>query len=123
MAKASGPDKISVLKQCSRQLATIFTFIYNMSFKLISVPEIRKRSCINPVPKKPTISCMNDVRPVALTFVPMKSCERFVLRSSQSCVGKFMDPLQFAYRTKRSTEDAILLVLDRLYRHLDKSRL
>ena len=51
----------------------------------------------------------------------MKSAERFVLRKLKSITSPFSDPLQFAYRAKRSTEDAILFMLERLYSHLEKS--
>ena len=67
-SKAAGPDKISprVLKQCAIQLANIFTVIYNQSFKTQYIPNLWKQSCIIPVPKTSTISCLNDLRPVAL---------------------------------------------------------
>ena len=65
--------------------------------------------CIIPVPKTSTVSCMNDLRPVALTSVAMMICERFVLN------------LQFAY-SKHRTEDAILFSMDKLYSHLEYSK-
>ena len=76
-AKSAGPDNVTprLLKLCAKQLAKVFTIIFNLSFKTQLIPDIWKRSCIIPVPKKPVISCMNDLRPVALTSIPMKICE------------------------------------------------
>ncbi|GFR57435.1 hypothetical protein ElyMa_001744000 [Elysia marginata] len=37
-------------------------------------------------------------------------------------VSKHPDPLQFAYKTNRSVEDAILHVLNNSYAHLDKRK-
>lgn len=34
----------------------------------------------------------------------------------------FMDPLQFAYRSKRSVEDAILVFIDTVTKHLEVPR-
>ena len=123
-AKAAGPDMLSprVLKSCSRELADIFTYIFNLSFSTQSIPTIWKHSCIIPVPKKPTISCMNDLRPVALTSAVMKICERFVLDHLRSLTSGILDPLQFAYAKGRSTEDAVLFMLDKLYSHLENTR-
>ena len=33
----------------------------------------------------------------------------------------YMDPLQFAYRRNRSTDDAVLYVLENIYSHLEKA--
>ena len=59
---------------------------------------------------------MNDLRPVALTSVAMK-----VLEKIAPIVSSFIDPLQFAYRNARSTEDAIIYKLEKLYSHLEGS--
>ena len=122
-AKAAGPDGISprVLKNCCSQLAYVFTHIFNWSFKLSYVPKAWKLSCIIPVPKKSIISCDNDLRPVALTSVVMKSMERFILKHLRPIISPSLDPLQFAYSAKRNTEDAILFLLEKLYAHLEKS--
>ena len=63
-----------------------------------------------PVPKRPVISSLNDLRPVALTSVVMKVCERVVLCKLDSVVKDYTDPLQFAYRRNRSTGGVVLYV-------------
>ncbi|KAJ8023776.1 RNA-directed DNA polymerase from mobile element jockey [Holothuria leucospilota] len=88
-SKAAGPDMLSprVLRTCSGKLAGIFTHIFNLSFSTLAIPEIWKQSCIIPVPKSSTVSCMDDLRPVALTSVVMKICERFVLTSLRKVIA------------------------------------
>ena len=63
-----------------------------------------------PEPKRPVISSLNDLRPVALTSVVMKVCERVVLCKLDSVVKDYTDPLQFAYRRNRSTGGVVLYV-------------
>ena len=124
ITKSAGPDGVTprLLKLCASQLAEIFTVIFNLSFKTQLVPDIWKCSCIIPVPKKPVISCMNDLRPVALTSIPMKVCERLFKKYLSGYVEDYVDPLQFAYRSNRSCTDAILVMLEKLYHHCDRAR-
>ena len=81
-----------------------------------------KTSEIRPVPKKPKVKELNDLRPVALTSTVMKCLEKIIVKHVSSCLSPFQDPLQFAYRSKRSVDDAILLFLDNIYAHIDIPR-
>ncbi|KAI3355997.1 hypothetical protein L3Q82_017268, partial [Scortum barcoo] len=101
--KAPGPDGVSpsCLKVCADQLTPIFTQIFNRSLELCEVPSCYKRSTIITIPKKPSITGLNDYRPVALTSVVMKSFERLVLAHLKDITGPLLDPLQFAYRGKQ----------------------
>ena len=119
--KAAGPDRVapSVLKNCAEQLAPVFTDIFNLSIRECKVPTCFKRSTIIPVPKKPTVTKLNDYRPVALTSVIMKVLERFVLVFLQKSTAALMDPHQFAYRSNRSVDDAVALGLHYVLQHLD----
>ena len=78
--KAAGPDGIKgkILKVCAEQLCYIFTIIFNMSMQFSCIPNVWKQSKIIPIPKKNNISCMNDLRPVALTSIVMKCFEKLV---------------------------------------------
>ena len=120
--KAPGPDGISprVLKKCADQIAFIFKVIFNACFYKEYVPECWKMSCIVPVPKGRIVKTLNDLRPVALTSAVMKICEKIVLNRLSLYTRRFLDPLQFAYQSRRNTEDAILYMLNNIYKHLDK---
>ena len=122
--KACGPDGITpkLLKMCANELCFIYTYIFNLSLTFSEIPSIWKHSEIIPIPKKDKIIELNDLRPVALTSVPMKCFERIVLNKIKPYFSPLQDQLQFAYRARRSVEDAIVCFLDCIYKHLDKPR-
>ncbi|KAI4885931.1 hypothetical protein NFI96_031190 [Prochilodus magdalenae] len=119
--RAPGPDSIPgrVLRECADQLADVFTDIFNISLSTAVVPTCIKTTTIIPVPKKSTVSCLNDYRPVALTPIIMKCFERLVMRHINGQLPPSLDPLQFAYRPNRSTDDAITTTLHLALTHLD----
>lgn len=121
-SKASGPDNISprVLRMCAGQLAGVFQYLFNLSLRLMVVPNLWKTSCIVPVPKKGRPSELNDYRPVALTSHVMKTFERLVLQHLRTLLTAFLDPLQFAYQPHIGVEDAIIFLTHKSLSHLEK---
>ncbi|MFY0383420.1 RNA-directed DNA polymerase, partial [Bacillus sp. YIM B13582] len=119
--KSAGPDNIPgrVLRECAEQLADVFTDIFNISLSSATVPSCLKMTTIIPVPKKSSVSCLNDYRPVALTPIVMKCFERLVMRHIKTQLPPSLDPMQFAYRPNRSTDDAISTTLHLALTHLD----
>ncbi len=119
--KAAGPDGITgrVLRSCADQLAGLFISIFNESLATSVVPTSFKKSVIIPVPKNSKPSCLNDYRPVALTSTVMKVFERLLKKHICSSIPATLDPLQFAYRPNRSTDDAISQVLHSSLTHID----
>uniref|UniRef100_A0A8C9VFB8 Reverse transcriptase domain-containing protein n=1 Tax=Scleropages formosus TaxID=113540 RepID=A0A8C9VFB8_SCLFO len=120
--KAAGPDGIPgrVLRVCAVQLAGVFTDIFNLSLSHSVVPLCFKTSTIVPVPKQSKITCLNDWRPVALTSIVSKCLERLIRDYICSLLPASLDPLQFAYRNNRSTDDAIAFTLHTVLSHLEK---
>ncbi|KAI3368571.1 hypothetical protein L3Q82_025395, partial [Scortum barcoo] len=121
--KAPGPDGIPgrALKVCADQLADVFADILNVSLFQSVVPTCFKGDHHCPCPQEnqnPLI--LNDYRPVALTSTIMKCFERLVKSFITSSIPDSLDPLQFAYRPNRSTEDAISLTLHTALSHLDQ---
>ncbi len=119
VGKAAGPDGITGLRSCADQLAGLFTSIFNESLATSVVPSSFKKSVIIPVPKNSKPSCLNDYRPVALTSTVMKVFERLLKKHICSSIPATLDPLQFAYRPNRSTDDAISQVLHSSLTHID----
>ena len=119
--KAAGPDVIPgrVLNACTEQLAGVFTDIFNLSLTHATVPACFKITSIVPLPKHSSPTCLNDYRPVALTPIVMKCFERLVLAHLKNCLPPSLDPHQFAYRSNRSTEDAVSTALHCVLSHLD----
>ena len=72
------------------------------------------------MPKNAKVTCLNDYRPVELTSVAMKCFERLVMDHINTIIPDTLDPLQFAYRLNRSTDDAVSIALHTALSHLDK---
>ena len=70
------------------------------------------------MPKEAKVTCLNGYCPVALTSVAMKCFERLVMAHINSIIPDTLDPLQFAYRPNRSTDDAISIALHTALFHL-----
>ncbi|XP_059810771.1 uncharacterized protein LOC132383601 [Hypanus sabinus] len=120
--KAAGPDNITgrVLRGCADQLADVLTDIFSISLSSATVSMCFKTTTIIPVPKKSSVSCLNDYRPVALTSIIMKCFERLVMRHIKTLLPTTLDPLQSAYRPNHSTDDAIATTPHLALTHLDK---
>lgn len=85
--KSHGPDNKfgRLLKSCAREISSIFQFIFNKSLQLQHVPAIWKDAVIVPV------SCpkvLNDLRPVALSSVVMKSFEGLIKTKILKGIGQ-----------------------------------
>ncbi len=119
--KAVGPDGIPgcVLRACAFKLAGVFTDIFNLSLSLSVVPLCFKKSTIVPIPKKNKITCLNDWRPIALTPIFSKCFEKLIRDYICSVLPASLDPLQFAYCSNRSTDDAIAFTLHTAHSHLE----
>lgn len=94
MRKAAGPDGVAggVLKACADQLAEVFTTIFNLSLLQSVVPSCLKSANIVPVPKKNTVSCLNDYRPVALTPIIAKCFEQLIMPHIKAAIPANLDP-------------------------------
>ncbi|KAK2884332.1 hypothetical protein Q8A73_020806, partial [Channa argus] len=104
---------------CANELADVLTSIFNLSLSQCTVLLCFKTTTIIPLPKKSPPTCLNDYRPVALTPIIMKCFERVVLAHIQSSIPDTIDPLQYAYRPKRSTSDAIAAAIHYSLSHLE----
>lgn len=120
--KAAGPDAVSgrTLRFCADQLSGVFTCLFNMCAKEGHIPHIWKSSTIIPLAKLSKPKELKDFRPVALTSLVMKIFEKILKAEVMSLVTGKLDPLQFAYQTGRSVDDAKLFILDTAYKHLEK---
>ncbi len=110
--KAAGRDNIP-------GRADVLASIFNLSISQSTIPTCFNTTTMVPLPKKSPPTCLNDYRPVALTPTITKCFERVVLAHFQSCMPETLDPLQYAYRTNRSTSDAIAAALHISLSHLE----
>ena len=61
---------------------------------------------------------MNELRPVALTTVVLKTWERFVLAQFKLFVQDSLDPFQITYQNN-SSEDILLATINEVISHKD----
>ena len=69
-----------VFKQCSYELASIVTAIFNKSFQTGTVPIDWLTAVVTPVPKKPCPSGLADDRPISVTPILTHVVEKLVER-------------------------------------------
>ncbi|KAL0154386.1 hypothetical protein M9458_050352 [Cirrhinus mrigala] len=94
--------------------------LQRISILLINIAHSAHLIGVKPVvPKKSPVFCLNDYRPIALTPIMMKCFERLVMRNIKTSLPNTLDPLQFAYRPNRSTDDAISSTLHPALTHLE----
>ena len=80
------------IRACDDQLAGVFMDIFNLSLSQSAGPTCFKMATIVPVPKKATVTELNDYRAVALTSVIMKCFERLVKDPITSTLPDTLDP-------------------------------
>ena len=117
--KGPGPDGIipRVVKMCSKELAPIITLVFNASVTQSTIPDIWKTAMIRPIPKVPKPQQLKDFRPIAITSCLIKVLEKLVKKYVVQSTR--LDPLQFAYRAGRSTQDALLMLLTTVTTFID----
>jgi hypothetical protein len=90
-----------------RELASVFTDIFNLSLTGFVIPTCFNQTNIVPVAKEAKVTCLIDYHPVVLMSIAMKSFKRLVMAHINSILPDIIDPHQFPYRPNRSTDDAI----------------
>jgi len=119
-SKSKGPDNLGgkMLKTLADSLAEPICELFNMSVRTATVPSIWKTASIIPIPKLTGASEPKDFRPIALTSLLAKCLERLV---SQTLTDKISDENQFAYKHNRGTDDAVMVLIDKVSQHLDSN--
>ena len=79
----------------------------NWSLCSSHVPNVFNKLVITPIPKRTSVTCHNDYRPVARTSIVIKLFEKFVLQHFKSILPSSFAPFQFRYRKNRSIEDVV----------------
>jgi hypothetical protein len=119
---SSGPDCLPpfLLKHCCMNLAPVICDIVNQSLSSGILPESWRNVKITPIPKtNSSPNIQTKFRPIANTSVLLKIAEHCVLNELQSALSVSADPLQFAYKRKRSTVDAIATLMHKVIKALD----
>ena len=116
--KAAGPDGLPpiVLKACATYLAEPLTVMFNRCISEGKIANCWRPVRITPIPKKEA----GKFRPIACTSMLLKVLEKLVLSRIFSHVS-LNDEHQFAYCKKRSTLDALSLLVHTVLSTLDNT--
>ena len=119
--KGAGPDGLipRILKICAEQLTPVITRLFQASISAKITPQIWKTATIKPLPKTSKPSQIKDYRPIALTCCLCKILEKLLKR--YICANTPLDRYQFAYRAKRSCQDALLCLTTTVTNFVDKA--
>ena len=116
-AKATGSDCVPglVLRECADSLAGPLTDIINGSLSTGTVPMMFKRSFISPLYKSGDPTVPVNYRPVSLLPIISRILEHFVKKQlvEYLTAHELYPKTQFAYRKCHSTEDALVLAVNR----------
>ncbi|CAH1259201.1 Hypp2194 [Branchiostoma lanceolatum] len=115
--KSPGPDGIParILKEFACELSTPLCDLFNTSFTEGTVPSQWKEANVVPLPKSSPPS-IDELRPISLTPMLSKLCERFVTNWIVNDISPRLDPRQFGGRKQRSTTHALVSLVDFLYK-------
>ena len=118
--KGAGPDGLipKVIKLCADQLAPIITRLFKTSLDSETTPKIWKTATIKPLPKITKPDQLKHFRPIALTSCLCKTMER--LLKTYITENTPLDKYQFAYRARRSTQDAVLCLTTTVTNFIDQ---
>ena len=123
---ATGPDGISghMLQNTSSGISTNLTKIFNLSLYHQKVPSNWKISHVNPIPKGKDIHLCSNYRPISLLSLPSKILERVVHShiSKFLAANKLLSNVQFGFRPRSSTQEALLSITNSWHSSLTKHK-
>ena len=102
-------------------LAPIICKLVNLSFTNGIFPSSLKSSIIVPIHKKGDSTILNNYRPISLLPTFSKIFERCIFNRLLNFIDRYslLETNQFGFRKKKSTEDAILDLTNKIYQSLN----
>ena len=120
--KSSGYDGIStkLLKQIIINIVSPLEYIFNLSLSTGCCPDLLKIAKVIPIYKKDDPSLVTNYRPISLLPCISKILEKLVYKrlSSLLTLNNILNPSQFGFRKKFSTDFAIAKLLDKVIQSL-----
>ena len=114
--KSSGPDDISprILKELSREIAPILTFIFNQSIEQGTLPNDWLTANVFALHKKGPKDVPENYRPISLTSVCCKILEHIVYSAVSNHLesNNIFTPRQHGFRSGYSCESQLILALN-----------
>ena len=123
---ATGPDGISgrMLRATAPSIAKTLSKIFNISLTQGKIPTAWKALNINPIPKSKDISQCSNYRPISLLSLPSKILERIIHTRISGFLydHNLLSRIQFGFRSRSSTQEALLSVTNTWYSMLSKHK-
>ena len=119
------PLPTTLLKSCLDDICPIITSIVNKSLSSSQMPPVFKQAIVRPLLKKPTLEpTLKNYRPVSNLAYISKVIEEAASQQLAEHIetNSLADPLQLAYKSKHSTETALLKVCNDILTDLDNGR-
>ena len=107
---------------CAPQLCQVFSTLFTRFLKDNIVLGMGKTSMICPIPQNNSPSDSSNYRPFTITSVVIECFEKIVLQHLLDLTNGMQDPFQFASKTNRSIEDAILTLLHNTFLHTNNPK-
>ena len=122
-AKASGPFSIptKLLKTLSTYLSKPLEILFNCSFSTGVVPDNFKIARVIPVFKKGSQTCVSNYRPISLLSIFNRLLEKLMYKRLINYIEKMkiLYEGQFGFRSKHSTVQAVILIIDKIQRAIE----
>ena len=114
--KAGGPDSIPArfLKETAREIAPMYTHLYQQSYNCGTLPTTWKHAVVCPIFKKGQRSKPENYRPVSLTAIPCKHLEHILVSQIWKHLNKYniISVNQHGFRTGMSCETQLIEAID-----------
>ncbi len=125
-AKATGSDGISarMVKACGDSLIEPLHFLFNLSIRTQTFPDIWKSAQITPLHKSGSTSQPDNYRPISVLPIFSKLLERSIHNQLYSCltVSGALSDQQSGFRKGHSTTTCLAEFLDVVYNNMDKGK-
>ena len=122
--KSTGPYSIpiAILKQIKHIISEPLAILYNMSFNYGTLPVQFKLAQVIPIYKKGEHTTLANYRPISLLSVFDKLLEKLVSKRLLNFLEKFkiLFDNQFGFRSKYSTDFALLKIVDKIQSAIDE---
>ncbi len=126
-SKATGLDKISakLLQDASSVITKPITYLINLTISSGEIPSQWKEAKVTPIFKAGKKDDENNYCPIEVLPLVFKIMERAVQVQLLAFfeVNKVLSSYQSGFRTKHSTETAVVHLVDHILEHMDKQQL
>ena len=116
---------VHILKEnCDHFISDVLADIINICFEKGMFPESMKVALVLPLHKKGDRKTLSNFRPISLLPIFSKVMEKCLKSRLQQYFTEknVFNPVQFGYQTGISTQDAIILVMEKIYANLNNKK-